>query len=306
VKRLALVTGAQGFIGRHVARRLAQGGWQVHGIGHGDWTRAQSAEWGLEQWLAGDVTLDALSAAGGQPALIVHCAGSASVGFSLNAPQLDFQRTVGTTAAVLEFARTRAAGAAIVLPSSAAVYGDAERQPIGESAPLCPISPYGEHKRQAEDLCRRYASEHALRVAVVRLFSVYGPGLKKQLLWEACNRLAQGEPAPFFGDGGETRDWLQVEDAAALLELAGSQAAVGCPVVNGGRGEAVAVRELLTHLFRLMGRNDAPRFSGQAHRGDPRHFQADVRAARRWGWQAATGWRDGLGQYVDWFRRQQP
>jgi UDP-glucose 4-epimerase len=304
MKRQAVVTGARGFIGRHVARRLAQGGWQVLGIGHGDWDRAQHAQWGVDRWLAADVTPDTLAALGSEPQLIVHCAGGASVGLSLSQPHVDFQRTVATTAALLEFARTRARGALVVLPSSAAVYGNAQHLPIGEDAPLRPVSPYGEHKRLAEGLCRLYATEYAVRVAVVRLFSVYGPGLKKQLLWDACNRLARGEPAVFFGDGSESRDWLHVDDAAALLDIAGSHAGPDCPVVNGGSGEAVPVRELLTQLFRLLGRRDAPGFSGQAHRGDPKHFHADARAAQRWGWRAATGWRDGLQQYVDWFRRE--
>lgn len=304
MKRQALVTGAHGFIGRHVARRLAQADWHVHGIGHGNWSGAQIAAWGLSRWLAADVNLDTLTDLGVEPDLIVHCAGSASVGFSLGQPYLDFQRTVATTAAVLEFARTRATGTAVVLPSSAAVYGNAENIPIAETAALQPISAYGENKRLAEDLCRMYATQYDVRVAIVRLFSVYGPGLKKQLIWEACNRLALGEPARFFGDGTETRDWLHIEDAAALLEVAGTHAARDCPTVNGGSGEAVSVRELLTHLFRLLSRSDAPGFSGETHRGDPKHFCADVEAVRRWGWRAGIGWRDGLQQYVDWFRRE--
>ena len=300
--RIALVTGAYGFIGRHVARRLAQNGWRVSGIGHGNWDDAKSAAWGVSDWRGVDVTLENLVGYGVQPNLIVHCAGSASVGFSLERPYLDFQRTVATTAAVLEFARVHVAEAAVVLPSSAAVYGDAQEIPIAESAALQPVSPYGEHKRMAENLCRLYGGEFGVPTAVVRLFSVYGPGLRKQLLWDACSRLAGSGPPRFFGDGTETRDWLHVEDAAALLELAGTRAGRDCPVVNGGCGEAVPLHELLTHLFRLLGRSDAPEFSG-TRRGDPKHYCADIEAVRGWGWSAHTAWREGLKQYVDWFER---
>ena len=303
MNRIALVTGAYGFIGRHVARRLAKSGWHVSGIGHGDWDGAQRKAWGVSDWHAGDITLQNLVACGARPNLIVHCAGSASVGFSVEQPFLDFQRTVATTAAVLEFARTHVVGAAVVLPSSAAVYGDAQTIPTAETVILRPLSPYGEHKRMSENLCRMYAGEFGVPTAVVRLFSVYGPGLRKQLLWDACNRLARGEPPRFFGDGTETRDWLNVEDAAALLELAGTHAGLDCPVVNGGSGEAVPLQELLTHLFRLLGRSDAPGFNGGARRGDPKHYCANIDAARRWGWSARVAWRDGLQQYVDWFRQ---
>ena len=298
-----VVTGAYGFIGRHVARYLAGQGHKVIGIGHGGWDRAQSQAWGLSNWHTADVTLESLITYAGRPELIVHCAGGASVGFSIERPLQDYQRTVSTTAAVLEFARIHAREAAVVMPSSAAVYGNAHALPIAESAPLQPVSPYGEHKRMAENLCRLYAEKFGVATAVVRFFSVYGPGLRKQLLWDACDRLARNEPARFFGDGAETRDWLHIDDTVALIELAGGQAGRDCPIVNGGAGQAVSVRELLTHLFRLLGRNDDPVFSGGGRNGDPKHYLADIKAAQRWGWKPGVNWRDGLQQYVDWFRQ---
>jgi len=302
VKRI-VVTGAYGFIGRHVARRLAGLGHRVTGIGHGGWDRAQSQAWGLSDWHAADISLESLITYAGRPELIVHCAGGASVGFSVERPFQDHQRTVSTTAAVLEFARIHAREAAVVLPSSAAVYGNASVLPIVESAPLQPVSPYGEHKRMAENLCRLYSEEFGVATAVVRFFSVYGPGLRKQLLWDACDRLARKEPPRFSGDGTETRDWLHIDDTVALIECAGTHAGRDCPVVNGGAGQAMSVRELLTHLFRLLGRDDDPVFSGGGRDGDPKHTLADIGAAKSWGWSPRVGWREGLQQYVDWFRQ---
>ncbi|MGH8758051.1 MAG: hypothetical protein ACREVW_00825, partial [Burkholderiales bacterium] len=84
---------------------------------------------------------------------------------------------------------------------------------------------------------------------------------------------------------------------------AGSRAGRDCPVVNGGTGQSVPVHELLTHLFRLLGRNDEPIFSGGGRSGDPKHYLADIQAAQRWGWSPRMGWRDGVRQYLDWFRQ---
>ena len=298
-----LVTGAYGFIGSHVARALAAKGRTVIGVGHGAWSRDQWRRWGISEWHASDVTLENLITYGGRPELIVHCAGGASVGFSMERPLQDYQRTVSTTAAVLEFARLHSPGAAVVLPSSAAVYGNAHELPIVESATLQPVSPYGEHKRMAESMCRLYGEKFGVPTAVVRFFSVYGPGLRKQLLWDACDRLVRNEAPHFSGDGAETRDWLHIDDTVALIELAGSHAGRDCPVVNGGAGQAVSVRELLTHLFRLLGRNDDPVFGGGGRDGDPKHYLADIQAAQGWGWNPAVNWRDGLKQYVAWFRQ---
>jgi UDP-glucose 4-epimerase len=299
----ALVTGARGFIGRHVARHLAQLGWQVAGLGHGEWEPGERLAWGVSRWQAADVSLENLVAAAGRPSLIVHCAGGASVGISVDRPHEDFHRTVSTTAAVLEFARRRTDDAAVVLPSSTAVYGNAAALPTAESAPLAPVSPYGVHKQMAEQLCRFYSRQYAVRTAVVRFFSVYGTHLRKQLLWDACERLSRNEPPRFFGDGDETRDWLHVADAARLLETAARHASSEAPAVNGGTGRPVSVREILAELFRLLGRPGEPIFSGASRPGEPKHYLADIAAAHSWGWAPTIDWRDGLQEYVSWYRQ---
>jgi UDP-glucose 4-epimerase len=306
MKRLALVTGARGFIGRHLSRRLAASGWRVTGLGRGGWDRGESRVWGVSEWHDDEVTLQALQARAGGPELIVHCAGGASVAASIEQPLRSYHDTCSTTAAVLEYVRLCAPGASLVLPSSVAVYGEAPGQPIAEGAPLQPVSPYGVYKQIAEQLCRSYARDYRIAVAVVRLFSVYGPGLRKQLWWDACGRLSRDESPRFSGDGSETRDWLHVTDAAALLELAGERASRDCPVVNGGSGEAPSLGELLERLFALLGRSDRPQFTGVGRKGDPKRHLADTRRARAWGWAPRTGWREGLAEYVDWFRREAP
>src|SRR4051812_38158698 len=214
-----LVTGAYGFVGRHVARAASRAGYAVSGIGHGTWTREEARAWGLQDWRTDDVTLESLLTYGGTPDVICHCAGSGSVGFSMTHPQQDFSRTVVGTLAVLEFIRQSSPQTRMVLPSSAGVYGHCETMPISIDTPLRPTSPYGFHKKMAEELCQSYARNFDVRCAIVRLFSVYGVGLRKQLLWDACQKIS-GNELEFFGTGKETRDWIHVDDAAALLILA--------------------------------------------------------------------------------------
>jgi UDP-glucose 4-epimerase len=303
-QRTALVTGAHGTIGRYVARTLARDGWHVVGMGHGTWAPGEAQGWGVAHWAEADVSLDALRSLAVKPALVMHCAGSGAVGLSLTDPYLDFQRTVATTAAMLEYLRVDAPGAALVYPSSAAVYGVADRMPMPEDLPMRPASPYGMHKRMAEELVFEHARFFRLRCAVVRLFSIYGEGFRKQLLWDACRRI-QANEAEFFGTGDETRDWLHVSDAAALLVEAARHAGPQCAVVNGGSGESVTVRDVVSELFGLMGRSDRPVFRGTPRPGDPLHYHADMRRALAWGWKPGIGWREGLARYVAWFRAQQ-
>jgi UDP-glucose 4-epimerase len=278
----ALITGAHGFVGRHVARRLADLGYTVTGLGHGDWTDDDPANWGLSAWRSADVDGETLAEHGGTPDLIAHCAGSGSVPYSLERPREDFRRTVEATLSVLDFVRLHAPSARVVLPSSAAVYGLAEQLPITVDAPLRPLSPYGVHKKMAEDLARSYAAHFGVSVAIVRLFSVYGPGLRKQLLWDACRKITGGA-ASFGGDGQETRDWLHVDDAAALLAAAAAAATPACPTFLRGAPAT---------------------FSGKVRPGDPRHFLADVDGALALGWKPVHRLEDGLDAYADWFIKE--
>jgi UDP-glucose 4-epimerase len=298
-----LITGAHGFLGRHAAKAFAAKGDHVVGVGHGSWDEAEWRSWGLSEWSCADVTQQTVAGAARGAAVIVHCAGGSSVAASIDRPDEDRERTVTTTREVLEVAR--AGGLRMVLPSSAAVYGRARSLPIDENAETAPVSPYGRNKLDAETLCITAARESGVPVAVVRFFSVYGEGLRKQLLWDACVKARRGESG-FGGTGRETRDLLHVTDAAALLVMAAANTSEAASVVNGGTGIAVSTAEIVTTLFEALGVGTAPLFSGVGRPGDPEHYQASTARARAWGWEPRVGWKDGVRAYAAWHRKNAP
>jgi UDP-glucose 4-epimerase len=155
------------------------------------------------------------------------------------------------------------------------------------------------HKRIGEELCRLYGAQFGVPAVVIRFFSVYGPGMRKQLLWDASNRLRAGDAA-FSGSGTETRDWLHVEDAAALIARAGALASADCPIMNGGTGAGVSVAEVLRALAAGLGMRDAPRFNGERRKGDPASLVADISIARATGWRPQVSWQEGVREYAAW------
>jgi UDP-glucose 4-epimerase len=306
IDKTAVVTGAAGFVGRHTALHLSRHGYRVIGIGHGDWTRSEWTEWGVSDWLRADVNLTSLGQLGQPSGLstIVHCAGGSTVSLSYSDPHADYERSVSSTAAVLEFSRRLDSRPRVVLASSAAVYGDQGDVDVTENATRSPISPYGFSKLAAENLCDTYSRFFEVPVSIVRLFSVYGAGLRKQLLWDAMLKYGAGKPQ-FLGTGNDLRDWIHVNDAAELLYLAGTAAQTSFEVYNGGHTKATT-RQVIIELAGFIGHTQQPFFNGETHAGNPRRLTSNCAHARRQlNWEPTTKLRDGLASYVAWYKKKE-
>ncbi len=309
-----LITGAQGFIGKHLSQHLAAQGHQVIGLGHGIWPPIEALHWGVQDWLNGDVQIANLRAlqAQGEPELIFHLAGGSSVGAAIANPREDFARTVASTIELLEWMRLDLPRARLIAVSSAAVYGSGYSGPIPEDGVGVPYSPYGYHKQMMELLCRSYGDSYGLDFRVARLFSVYGSELKKQLLWDICTRLAGGEsPLVLGGTGLELRDWTHVSDVVAALALIAldSDTTHSGQTTNVGTGVGTSVQEIaqlvINAWHKRSGASSRPalHFSGQSRPGDPFSLVADPARLFRIGFSWQKPVIEGVASFVDWFRQ---
>jgi UDP-glucose 4-epimerase len=308
---IALVLGAGGFIGSNLTKELVKRGLRVWGAGH-NLDSMSGPDLKLERKNSSDITAHELikDFSSETPDLVIHCCGSGSVAHSYVNPADDFHRSVSTVVEMLEYCRSfQKRRPRVVLVSSAAVYGEGSQPKNGvdtteessESSQPSPISPYGFHKLMAEKLVESYHTCFEIETSVVRLFSVYGEGLRKQLLWDACNKLSAGA-YEFHGTGKELRDWIHVDDAARLVVDSALFRSESQLLINS-HGTHASTENVLGMLAKAFQSKLTPTFTGMSHLGNPSALVANAENARKvMNFQAQISLVEGIGRYVDWYR----
>lgn len=302
------ITGAKGFIGRHLSRHLSKHDYLVLGIGHGTWPSEIAIQDGISYWVNGEIedsNLWQLLDRSGKPDIIFHLAGGSSVGFSIQSPKEDFYRTVVSTATLLEWIRLFTPETKSIIVSSAAVYGNAAKHPIPEIGHYTPYSPYGFHKRTLELLCESYAQNFGLQMTIVRLFSIYGPGLYKQLIWDLCCRMTKSpSQLKMQGTGKELRDWLYIEDTVKILTTVARSQTQPFAIINGGTGQGICVADVVRQVCQAWHLSPQIFFSGEERLGDPQQLVADITELQRLGINIEYTLEKGVDAYVKWFKSQ--
>jgi len=215
----------------------------------------------------------------------------------------DYDDTVKGTELVLEFIKNKCPRARLIYPSSPAINGSCLNEPISVGAPVNPVSPYGDNKLRAEILCEFYKEKYLLDVFIIRLFSVYGPGLKKQLLWDACEKFKMKNPE-FWGNGKETRDFVHIDDVSNLFLLVASSKNMMLPhKMNCGGGEPTEIFYILDFIKNMFDSELKLAFNGITRLGDPRYYWSDNTEAYQYGWQPKTNFNLGMQQYVAWYKK---
>lgn len=292
-----LITGIKGFIGSHLANKFAGMGHEVIGIDHGE-SQSDIKVYDVDI-LSGNIT-SVLEE--NKPELIIHCAGLADVTYSMNHSEEDFKANTWMVYKVLnamkesELCKTR-----FVLLSSAAVYGQPESLPIMEEAVLHPISPYALHKKMAEDICQYFVMQQGFDIRILRVFSAYGPGLKKQIFWDMYQKITATGRLELFGSGEESRDYIFIEDLAEAVYLIAMDRKKSYTVWNVANGIEVTIREV-AEIF-AQAENlplDKVFFNGQIRSGDPTNWCADISRLKSIGFEGKTDILAGIKRYIGW------
>jgi nucleoside-diphosphate-sugar epimerase len=300
-----VVTGAAGFVGSHLCDELVARGHEVVGIdgftpfyARGLKERNVAALRRVPAFTLRERNLlDRPGLAGALAGADAVCHLAGRPGVRGGAPVLFEAGNVCTTEAVMHSA-ARAGVRRIVLASSSSVYGPAAR-PVGEDAPLHPLSPYARSKRRAERVASRLARRHGLELVTLRYFTVYGPRQRPDMAFARFIRAAlHGAEMPLLGDGRQTRDFTYVGDAAEATALALEHALPGS-VYNVAGGRPVMLADAFGLLGAALGR--APQLAERPPDArEPRTTAADLaRVRRELAWMPQTALELGLRRQVE-------
>ncbi len=300
-----LVTGGAGFIGSHLVEALVARGDEVTVLDdlRGGNLSNLDAVIGRIRFEEGDVLstdLAALIGAGGFDT-VFHLAGTAYVPPSVEDPIYDFRMTAEATLRLLDAVRRSGGGPRVVYTSSAAVYGEPETLPITEDHLIQPVSPYGLHKYTAEQEVRLFADLYGMRTASARLFSVYGPRQRKQIIFDVARKIvATPQRIEAFGDGTQIRDFVFVGDVVRALTTIVDAAPMRGEVYNVASGAGVSTGDLIGLIAAALGESPQVAWTGSVRPGDPNKWLASIDRLRSIGYQPATDLPDGIAATVAW------
>jgi UDP-glucose 4-epimerase len=239
--------------------------------------------------------------------VIFHQAAFVSVPHSMDEPQECFDINVTGTSRLLDAAR-KAGVRRVVMASSAAVYGDSQDLPLKEATTLNPLSPYALSKRVDEMYGELFTSSLGLEVVALRYFNVYGPRQRLHTQYAAVvptfiHCTLDRKPVNIFGDGGQTRDLINVRDVVRANLIAAIHPEAPGQIFNICTGIEMRVIDLLEALCDLFPDLQEPVFT-EPRAGDVyRSVGSPEKAAAVLGFYAQVSLADGLKEMVDWMRR---
>lgn len=310
-----LVTGGAGFIGSTLVDRLLADGHRVTVLdnlctGHlGNLAAARDANRsrpGCFGFTKADISAGGLAelVARAHPEVVCHLAAQVSVRRSVSEPLADATTNLLGTVGLLEAARRAGVRKVVFASSGGSIYGNPTRLPVSERAGVDPHSPYAAGKAAAELYLGAWREMYGLHFTSLALGNVYGP--RQDPHGEAgvvaifCRAMLAGEATRVFGDGGQSRDYVFVDDVADAF----ARALEAGDDRRFNIGTAVSTTDLALHslLAAATGAADRPQFA-PARLGDLRAISLDPTAARAGlGWAPFTSLEEGVARTVEHFR----
>lgn len=304
-KKKALVTGGAGFIGSNVVKYLLEMGWAVRVIDNLSSGYKCNID-GLDvDFVEGDICNAEITMKACKDINVVyHLAAFVGRQKSIDEPLLDSSTNLLGTINILEGMKNYDVKR-IVYSSSAAIFGELETPSIAENHSQNADSPYGVSKLAAEKMILAYSGIYDLEGICLRYFNIYGVNQRYDLYGNVipifARRIYSSEPMTIYGDGEQTRDFVNVKDVARANYLAGILHK-GTGVYNLGSGCSITINHLSEMMQEISGVRVGVEYA-PIRPADVKHCKAQTEKARQeLGFEATVDLYDGLSEYLNWFK----
>ncbi|MEO8664150.1 MAG: NAD-dependent epimerase/dehydratase family protein [Ignavibacteria bacterium] len=301
----ALVTGGAGFIGSNLVNLLLEKNFDVRIIDNLSTGYKKNIDTVGAEFIEGDIRdKDLMNKVTKDVNIIFHLAASIGNVKSLNNPQEDSEINVIGTLNVLESARKNNIEK-IIYSSSAAIFGELVTMPISEEHSQNPDSPYGVSKLAAEKHLLCFGKLYDMTVVALRYFNVFGVNQRYDAYGNVipifANRLFTNQPLTIYGDGEQTRDFVNVKDVAMANFLAATKA-LKSNYYNIGSGVNITINKLSEIVQQASGINTGVHYE-DARKGEVLHCRADISKIKNdLGFNPDTDIKKGLQEYFRWFK----
>lgn len=298
MKKKILITGSHGYIAKNIAKKL-RNNFNVYGIGRGKWKKKDYKKWGYLDQINGDLTKKNLSRYNFKFDFIIHCAGSRLVGLTR---KVDFINNVKSTISLIDFIKKNQSKTKIIFMSSYSIYGNDYKNLISENFSTKPVSVYAINKKKAENLLLNFSKKNKSHLMILRIASLYGNGLKKQLIYDACLKISKGLNN-FYGTGREKRDFIHISDLVNIVLYFCIKGFSNVNIINCGSGKGRQIKDVIKLISSSFKMRKKIIFNRKKLNSNPIKLISNIRKLKKIGLKPNKDFRIGVKQYVKWFKR---
>lgn len=307
-----LITGGAGFIGSHLCDKYTKEGHTVlcldnfmngnlinirHLLNHRNF-----------KLLNGDIRdFDLLEKIIRDVDVVFHLAAQIHVDRSIVEPKLTYEVNVLGTQNILEAARVYDIKK-VIHTSTSEVYGSAQYIPMDENHPLDAPHPYGASKIAADRMCYAYIKTYGMNISIIRPFNTFGPKQKDSgyggVISIFVKRVLGGMPPIIYGDGNQTRDYTYIKDVVRAFDSILNYDKPMEEPINFGTGKEIKIVDLANEIIKLCGMDGKIKpVHVEARPGEVQRLVARIsKAEELLGWKPEYTLKDGLREFIDWYR----
>jgi nucleoside-diphosphate-sugar epimerase len=288
-----LITGANGFLGSHLADFYLKQDTEIYGISHG-LSKFSKVNQIHDDILTAKILPNDVST-------ILHFAALTDIQYCENNPSECYKINVEGTKNILELARKNDSN--LIFASSSHVYGKPNSLPILETDPLNPISIHAKSKVKAESLCEEYAVLYGINISIIRTFSIFGSGSPSYALISRIINQILNNKKIILGNLDSKRDFLHISDFLDAIDVLIKSKIKGCSKFNIGSGESFSVNDVCHNLLRISGSSNSIEFDSNLIRNNDVHeLVCDNYKLKKLGWSPKLSFNAGLEQVFNYFK----